>query len=149
VSAPRAPGNAPRALGSARPIVLVEDDDDHAELTELALRRARVPGRVVRARTGAAALELICGDGPERLPEPPALVLLDLRLPDLDGRTVLERLRAADEAASLRVVVLTASHPDDVPALEGVEALLTKPVRPGVLAELAQRLGMGSAEAGA
>jgi two-component system response regulator len=133
---------------TAPPIVLVEDDDDHAELTEMALRRARVPGKVVRARTGAAALELICGAGPGRLPEPPALVLLDLRLPDLDGRTVLERLRAAGVAASLRVVVLTASHPDDVPALEGVAAVLTKPVRPGVLAELAARLGLRE-EAGA
>jgi CheY-like chemotaxis protein len=134
---------------NARPILLVEDDDDHAELTEWALRRARVPGPVVRARTGAAALEMVCGDGPERLSEPPALILLDLRLPDLDGRTVLSRLRAADVAASLRIVVLTASHPQDFSAPEGADACLAKPARPGVLADLAARLGVVPADGAA
>jgi CheY-like chemotaxis protein len=139
---------------TARPILLVEDDHDHAELTELALRRARLPGPVVRVRTGAGALRMLCGDGPERLAGAPALVILDLRLPDLDGRTVLARLRAAGEAASLPIVCLTASHPDDVTAPEGADACLTKPLRPGALAELALRLGLrpagpGEQEAGA
>lgn len=131
------------------PILLVEDDDDHAELTEVALRRAGLPGPVVRARTGAAALEMVCGDGPARLPDPPALILLDLRLPDLDGRTVLARLRAADGAASLRIVVLTASHPEDISAPEGADACLSKPAPAAVLAELATRLGLRPADPGA
>jgi two-component system, response regulator len=86
-------------------ILLVEDNADDEALTIRALEQHGVVGQV--ARDGAEALDvLLGGDHDGQLPE---LVLLDLKLPKVDGLEVLRRIRADERTAQLPVVVLTAS----------------------------------------
>ncbi|MBP7676906.1 MAG: response regulator [Thermoanaerobaculia bacterium] len=100
-------------------ILLVEDDDDDAELALRALARSEIGPRVVRARDGEEALDVLLGRGPfegREVPRP-ALVLLDLKLPKVDGIEVLRRFRADGRARGVPVVVLTSSMlPADVRA---------------------------------
>ncbi len=89
-------------------ILLVEDDEDTVELARRALRASGLPVRLAVARDGAEALDdlLDAAPGTER----PRVVVLDLRLPKLDGFEVLRRLRADPRARLLPVVVLTSSR---------------------------------------
>lgn len=100
-------------------ILLVEDDDDDAELALRALARCDLAPRVVRARDGEEALDVLLGRGEAaagRVPRP-ALVLLDLKLPKVDGIEVLTRFRADGRGRDVPVVVLTSSMlPADVRA---------------------------------
>ena len=93
-------------------IFLVEDNDDDAELTVMAFREAKIRNEVVRARDGVEALDylLLRGQYAERDPEvQPAVVLLDLKLPLLDGIDVLKAIRADERTSHLPVVILTSS----------------------------------------
>ncbi|MBC7185634.1 MAG: response regulator [Calditrichaeota bacterium] len=96
-----------------RRILLVEDDPADEALTMRALRRSSVPCEVKIVRDGAEALDyLLCqghyeGQTLEALPD---LVLLDLRLPKIDGLEVLRRIRSHERTKDLKVVVLTASE---------------------------------------
>ena len=100
-------------------LLLVEDDDDDAELALRALARSEVASTVVRARDGEEALDVLLGRGPfegREVPQP-ALVLLDLKLPKVDGIEVLKRFRAGARGRDVPVVVLTSSMlPADVRA---------------------------------
>ena len=100
-------------------LLLVEDDDDDAELALRALARSEVASTVVRARDGEEALDVLLGRGPfegREVPRP-ALVLLDLKLPKVDGIEVLRRFRADGRGQGVPVVVLTSSMlPADVRA---------------------------------
>jgi two-component system response regulator len=88
-------------------ILLVEDNPRDAELTMMALERHRIANIVVLARDGVEALDYLFND---EQPNPlPQLVLLDLKLPKIDGLEVLERIRADERTAHLPVVVLTSS----------------------------------------
>lgn len=92
-------------------ILLVEDDDDDAELALRALARSEVAPTVLRARDGEEALDMLLGRGPDEGREVPrpALVLLDLKLPKVDGIEVLRRFRADGRGRDVPVVVLTSS----------------------------------------
>jgi two-component system response regulator len=93
-------------------ILLVEDDDDDAELTLMAFKAARVSKSVVRVRDGVEALDYLFGRGSyasRDLNDLPAVVLLDLNLPRLDGLEVLKAIRADEHTRYLPVVVLTSS----------------------------------------
>ncbi len=100
-------------------ILLVEDDDDDAELALRALARCELGLRVDRARDGEEALDALLGrreTDTGTLPRP-ALVLLDLKLPKVDGIEVLKRFRADGRGRDVPVVVLTSSMlPADVRA---------------------------------
>ena len=86
-------------------IVLVEDNPDDEALTLRALRKNNIANRVVVLRDGAEALDfLLAADAPS-----PQLVLLDLKLPRIDGLEVLQRLRSEPRTALLPIVVLTSS----------------------------------------
>lgn len=93
-------------------ILLVEDNPDDEALTLRALKTNNVMNKVVVARDGVEALDYLLGTGkhagrdPEELP---VLVLLDLKLPKMDGLEVLRRLRAEDRTSILPVVILTSS----------------------------------------
>jgi two-component system, response regulator len=93
------------SIPDPRLIVLVEDNPDDEALTLRALRRNNIANEVVVLRDGAEALQyLLAADAPT-----PQLVLLDLKLPRIDGLEVLRRLRAEPRTAHLPIVVLTSS----------------------------------------
>src|SRR4051812_42866420 len=94
-------------------ILLVEDDRDDAELTQRALRRSNIMNEVIVAHDGVEALEMLFGHGKMLEHEAdslPAVVLLDLKLPKVNGIEVLRRIRADERTRRLPVVVLTSSR---------------------------------------
>jgi CheY-like chemotaxis protein len=113
---------------SAR-ILLVEDNDDHAELITRALEDHDVDWAAVRVKDGEAALDYLFGDGAaERRPD---VIFLDLRLPRVDGLEVLRRIKNAPELKGTPVVVLTTSAADrDLASAydSNVNAYVVKPV---------------------
>jgi two-component system response regulator len=118
-------------------ILLVEDDPQDVELTLRVLRHENVKARIHVARDGEEALDyLFCrGDYDGRSPgDPPALVLLDLKLPKVGGLQVLEQVKTSSETRSIPVVVLTSSG-EQRDILEsyrlGVNSYVQKPVESG------------------
>lgn len=96
-------------------ILLVEDSDDDAELTSKAFKQARIANPIVRARDGEEALDYLFGREQYAGRNPndaPAIVLLDLNLPRLDGIEVLKAIRADERVKHLPVVILTSSNED-------------------------------------
>ncbi len=94
-------------------ILLVEDDPDDETLTLRALGKANIANEVIVARDGAEALDYLFRTGTysEREPGPlPQVMLLDLKLPKVDGLEVLRRLRADDRTRLMPVVILTSSN---------------------------------------
>ena len=106
-------------------ILLVEDNPDDAALTEWALRGG-VPANVEIARDGQEALDYLFND----FNDLPRLVLLDLRLPSIDGFEVLRRIREHERTSLIPIVVLTSSSaPDDVAAAIGTGPTATSSSR--------------------
>jgi len=114
-------------------ILLVEDDPKDVELTLTALEEYNLANEVVVASDGAEALDyLYCrGNFATRSNENPAVLLLDLKLPKVDGLEVLQTIRSDDKLRFIPVVVLTSSHEErDMVASYrlGVNAYVVKPV---------------------
>lgn len=125
-------------------ILLVEDDPDHEALAIRALRKANVANEIRVAHDGAEALEYMQGvaNGTNSLPQ---LVLLDLKLPKVEGLEVLRNIRATEKTAILPVVVLTSSDEErDIVASYrlGVNSYIRKPVNFTDFAEATRQLGM-------
>lgn len=116
-----------------KPILLVEDDKRDLELTLIALERSQLANEVVVVRDGAQALEYLNrqGDHAERPEGNPAVILLDLKLPKVNGLEVLESVRATESLRSVPVVMLTSSQ-EESDLLKsyrlGVNAYVVKPV---------------------
>lgn len=115
------------------PVLLVEDNPGDAELTLMALSRHGLGKRVVHSRDGVDALDYLHrrGDHAESTDLPPALVLLDLKMPMLDGFAVIRDMRKTPTLAHVPVVVLTSSNEptDRLRAYEaGANAYMCKPV---------------------
>ncbi len=94
-------------------ILLVEDNPDDEELTLMAFEQSKIVNKVVVVRDGAEALDYLFGTGRHinrDLSNMPAVVLLDLKLPKIDGLEVLRRLRADQRTNFIPVVVLTTSN---------------------------------------
>ena len=115
-------------------ILLVEDNPDDVELTRLAFDEAKIANQLVVVGDGAEALEYLFAKGKYADRDPadmPSIVLLDLNLPKVDGREVLQAVRANEATRTLPVVVLTTStEPFDVEASYalGVNSYIQKPV---------------------
>jgi CheY-like chemotaxis protein len=116
-----------------KPIVLIEDNPHDLELTLVALERSQLANEVIVLRDGAEALDYLKrrGSYAERPEGNPAVMLLDLKLPKVDGLEVLKEVRATSELRSIPVVMLTSSREE--PDLErayqlGVNAYVVKPV---------------------
>ena len=106
-------------------ILLIEDSDDDAEMTQRALIRNKVANRIERATDGPAALEFLA-KGPL-----PKLILLDLKLPRMNGLEVLRAIRESPRTRLIPVVVLSSSReePDIAAAYAlGVNSYIVKPV---------------------
>ena len=96
----------------AKTILLVEDNPDDEELTLIAFRESRIANEVIVARDGEEALDFLMGTGRHEgrdTRQQPAVVLLDLKLPKVDGLEVLARMRADASTRRVPVVVLTSS----------------------------------------
>jgi two-component system response regulator len=119
---------------TVKSILLAEDNPDDAELTRLAFAEARIANPLVVARDGVEALDYLFARGAHAGRDPhdlPALVLLDLNLPKLDGREVVQAIRADSATQAIPVVALTSSaEPEEVEALYalGVNSYIQKPV---------------------
>ena len=115
-------------------ILLVEDNPDDVELTRIAFAEAQLDSRLDVVRDGAEALDYLFARGAHAGRDPnklPSIVLLDLNLPKVDGREVLQAIRASEATRSLPVVVLTTStEPFDVDASYalGANSYIRKPV---------------------
>lgn len=115
-------------------ILLVEDNPDDVELTRLAFEEANVANRLVVVADGAEALDYLFAKGRHAQRDPselPSIVLLDLNLPKVDGREVLQAIRADAATRALPVIVLTTSaEPFDVEASYalGANSYIQKPV---------------------
>jgi CheY-like chemotaxis protein len=116
-----------------RPILLVEDNPNDIELTMIALEKSRIANPVVSVRDGAEALDFLRREGPytTRPNDNPAVILLDKKLPKVDGHEVLKAVRADDRLKRIPVVMLTSSR-EEKDLLRsydlGVNAYVVKPV---------------------
>ncbi|WP_435019159.1 response regulator [Tundrisphaera sp. TA3] len=130
-----------------KPILLVEDNPNDIELTLVALGRSQLANDVVVTRDGADALDYLrCeGEYSDRPKGNPAVVLLDLKLPKIDGHQVLEQLKKDPDLQAIPVVVLTASR-EEKDLLKsyklGVNAYVVKPVAFKDFIGAIQELGM-------
>jgi two-component system response regulator len=127
-------------------ILLVEDNADDEALTLRAFRKNNITNEVVVARDGAEALEYLFGIGPQNgRAIVPQVILLDLKLPKIDGLEVLRRVRAEQKTKLLPVVILTSSN-EERDRLEGynlgANSYVRKPVDFVKFTEAVRQLGL-------
>lgn len=129
-------------------ILLVEDNPDDELLTLMAFKENNIVNEVVVARDGAEALEYLFGDGtdnPQELKRLPQVILLDLKLPKVDGLQVLQQIRSHPRTRLLPVVILTSSKEevDIVKSYQlGANSYVRKPVDFEQFSEAIKQLGM-------
>lgn len=133
---------------TGKTILLVEDNPDDEALTIRALRKAHVSNEVIVARDGAEALDYLFAEGPyqgRNTSVQPQIVLLDLKLPKIDGLQVLERIRADKRTELIPVVILTTSkeEKDLISGYRlGANSYVAKPVDFVEFTEAVKNLGM-------
>jgi two-component system response regulator len=129
---------------TSKTILLVEDNPDDEALTLRAFRKNNIGNDVHVARDGVAALEFLHGEGHQARPLP-VLILLDLKLPKIEGLEVLRRVRAHPRTRVVPVVILTTSREQqdmlDGYAL-GANSYVRKPVDFAQFLEAARQLGL-------
>jgi CheY-like chemotaxis protein len=129
-------------------LLLVEDNPQDLELALRALRKANLSNRIHVARDGAEALEFIFCEGPytaRRITDCPKVILLDLKLPKVDGLEVLKLIKGDPRTKMIPVVVLTSSkeQSDVVESYQlGVNSYIVKPVNFEQFAEAVHDLGL-------
>jgi two-component system response regulator len=129
-------------------ILLVEDNPDDVELTMRALKKGNIMNQVVVARDGAEALDYLFATGKyagRNIEEQPQVILLDLKMPKVDGLEVLQRIRADERTKLLPVVVLTTSSEDKdrVSSYQlGANSFVRKPVDFNEFTEAVRQLGL-------
>jgi two-component system response regulator len=127
-------------MTALRKILLVEDNVDDAQLAIRSLRRGMVTNDIVLARNGEEALQELDTMNPL-----PCVVLLDLKLPKIDGLEVLRRIRASDRTRLLPVVILTSSS-EDRDIVEsynlGANSYVRKPVEFTCFTDAIRQLGL-------
>lgn len=129
-------------------ILLVEDNPDDEALTKRALKKNNILNEVVVARDGVEALDYLFGTGAyagRDLRMAPTVILLDLKLPKVDGLEVLRRLRGDERTKLLPVVVLTSSKEDQDLVTSyslGANSYMRKPVDFGQFMEAVRQLGL-------
>ena len=133
---------------NAKTILLVEDNPSDVGLTQRALEKSRIANELAVAEDGQEALEYLFDVDPLTglyLNELPALILLDLKLPKVDGLQVLRQIRADDHTSRLPVVILTTSSEEDDIAQSydlGANSYIRKPVDFNQFVQAVQHLGL-------
>lgn len=128
-------------------ILLVEDNPTDAELCIRALKNSNLANNLVWVKDGAEALEFIFATGAyadRKVSSPPKVILLDLRLPKVDGMEVLRRVKSDERTSTIPVVVLTSSQEDRDVAESyqlGVNSYISKPVEFDAFAKTVSDLG--------
>ena len=129
-------------------ILLVEDNQDDLEMTLRSLRKANLANHIQIARDGAEALEFIFCEGTHagrKIENAPKVVLLDLKLPKIDGMEVLKRVKGDPRTKMIPIVMLTSSkeQKDVIESYHlGVNSYIVKPVNFEGFAAAVQELGM-------
>jgi CheY-like chemotaxis protein len=129
-------------------ILLVEDNPDDVELTVIAFKKNHIANEIVVARDGVEALDYLFGTGIHAgrdLNIMPTVILLDLKLPKIDGMEVLKRLRENERTKRIPVVVLTSSkeQQDVIESYNlGANSYVRKPVDFTTFMEAAKQLGL-------
>jgi two-component system, response regulator len=129
-----------------RTILLVEDSEADAEMTIDALRQAKLANPIVHVEDGVEALDYLFsrGEHKDRPNSAPAVVLLDIKMPRLDGIEVLREIRESEELKHVPVVILSSSREETDLARSwdlGVNAYVVKPVNASQFFEAVQTLG--------
>ena len=133
---------------SERTILVVEDNPDDEEFTLRALRRANVSNEIVVTRDGKEAVDYLFGEDQyagRDLSVMPTVILLDLKLPKLNGIEVLKRIRSEARTRLIPVVILTSSSEDEDMInsyLSGANSYVRKPVEFASFATAVARLGV-------
>ena len=129
-------------------ILLVEDNPTDAELAMIALRERNLANKLVWVKDGAEALDFLFASGAyagRQLENGPKVVLLDLRMPKVDGLEVLRRVKADERTKHIPIVVLTSSKEDRDVAESyhlGVNSYIAKPVEFEEFAKVVSQLGL-------
>jgi two-component system response regulator len=127
-------------MTSLRSIILVEDNPDDERLTIRALKRGNIANEILVARNGEEAITMVLNADPL-----PSVILLDLKLPKVDGLDVLRQIRANERTHKLPVVVLTSSSEegDIIDSYDlGANSYVRKPVETDKFTEAIRQLGM-------
>lgn len=133
---------------TAKTILLIEDNPSDIALTERALRRNNISNPLVMAQDGQEGLDYLFGSGSHAgrdTSEQPVLILLDLKLPKVDGLDVLRQIRADARTRRVPVVILTSSREEqDIAAGYdlGVNSYIRKPVDFAQFSETVRQLGL-------
>ncbi len=136
------------ANGQVKTILLVEDDPNDIELIKRAFKKKNIVNKLIVATDGVEALDYLFREGKYQdrsLDDDPQVVLLDLKLPKLDGLAVLKRLRANQRTALYPVVILTSSR-EERDLVEGYKlganSYVQKPIDFEQFAEAVSSLGL-------
>lgn len=128
-------------------ILIAEDDEGHFELIKRSLQRAGVCNQILRLADGQETLDflLVRGDGPKREPDKEYLLLLDIRMPKMDGMEVLEKIKRNPDLKKIPVIMLTAA--DDPGTIErchslGCSVYIVKPVEYEDFADAVRKVGL-------
>ncbi len=126
-------------------IIMIEDDEGHARLIERNIRRAGISNTIHHFTDGTSALEFIFNGADGPILNGPAMVLLDLNLPDMSGTDILTRIKSVDKLKRTPVVVLTTT--DDKVEIQrcydlGCNVYITKPVNYEAFADAIRQLGL-------
>ena len=126
-------------------IIMIEDDEGHARLIEKNIRRAGINNAIKHFADGGSAIEFLFNDPVGPVKNGPALVLLDLNLPDMSGTDILERIKGDPALHRTPVVVLTTT--DDKREIDrcydlGANVYITKPVNYESFADAIRQLGL-------
>jgi CheY-like chemotaxis protein len=128
-------------------IILAEDDDGHATLVQRNLERSGLVNGITRVRDGQEALDLLRGEGAYAGKPPPSsvLMLLDIKMPRVDGTEVLRQVRATPRLSKVPIIMLTTT--DDPREIDrcyelGCNVYITKPVDSQAFVEAIKRLGL-------